>query len=162
MRSRRQQRSSFNISDEQRKNVREAALTMAQQGLSKPMVQAEDARPGGRTPMVEAKDARPGGAEPMVQAGDAWGRRSGGAPNTREIPSHPHQDHRPGNQEGTYNGAGAGSTAGNTGGGVELMARVIVNQARGPAAPRPMRTPKGPRWPKSNGRTQRPFSPRRG
>jgi hypothetical protein len=49
------------------------------------------------------------------------------------------EPHKPGNTGGTYNsdksGDTRGSTMGNTGGGVELLARVIRNRARGAAAP---------------------------
>lgn len=156
MRNRRSRSQFTSLSDGARSDLREAAVTMAQQGLRRPMVEAKDARHGGSTPMVTPTDAEKRG----VFGG-------GGAPNEQPVERRPQEAHPPGNVGGTYNSSSPGRTAGstdaNTGGAEEVMARVIFNQQRSAGGPSPQATagPSAPAWPGTHGQTGGPIMPRR-
>lgn len=114
------------LSDTERGNIRVAALTRAQQGLRKPMVEWKDARPGGREPMVEPDDA-------MFASGRAGHRGEPQAP------------------AGTQNGRSIGTSAND---GVELLANVITNRVTRETGQRPNSSPTTPTFPRKGKRAR--------
>lgn len=132
MSAHRRDRSKFDsLSDVERVHVRQRAMTLAEQGAF-------------RRPSRAARHL----------SGQLGGRR-----DFADMPDQG-EPHKPGNTDGTYNsdkpGDTRGSTMGNTGGGVELLARVINNRARGATAPSgktgtPVNPPWRPRKPQRQG-----------